>query len=253
MKKRIICLSTLLVLFLIGSIGTSFAMPDGAVSQGKISVFKNGKLSKKLSGTSPVEDGSMLVCDGKCMIKSNGVSILAEDQAELAITNKDGLFNLFVRRGHVEFIFSDSAKRIAFHTPEGVYSVADVMFNASTDSVVRGYMLVDDSGSKVGVREGRMIFATSGGAKSVKANEHIILAMSDVKKKEEDKKKAGAIVPAATAESTTSAAPATGTFLGMSTGTAVAAGVVVTAAAVGFGVSAANSSSSSSSTVSGSQ
>ncbi len=246
MKKRIICLSTLLVLFLIGSIGTSFAMPDGAVSQGNISVFKNGKLSKNLSGTSPVEDGSLLVCNGKCMIKSNGVSILAEDQAELAITNnKDGLFNLFVRRGHVEFIFSDSAKRIAFHTPEGVYSVADVMFNASTDSVVRGYMLVDDSGSKVGVREGRMIFATAGGAKSVKANEHIILAMSDVKKKKEVMKKAAAIIPAAEGSATATTAGGAesgGTFLGMTKSTAIAAGTVVTAAAVGFSISASNSS-----------
>ena len=233
MKRRVIGLVILVVVFLIGSIGTSFATSDGSVSQGKISVYKNGKLSKKLSGMSPVEEGSMLVCDGKCMIKSNGVSVMAEDQAELAITNKDGLFNLFVRRGHVEFIISESAKQIAFHTPAGAYSVADVMFNASNDSVVRGYMLVDDSGSKVGVREGRMIFATDEGAKAVKANEHIILAMSDVKKKEKDKKKAAAIIPAAGG-----GAVATGTILG--TGTVIAAGVVVTAAAVGFSASAAS-------------
>ena len=138
MKKSILGVVSLLAVFLIGSIGTSFAIPDGAVSQGNISVFKDGKLSKKLSGTSPVEEGSMLVCDGKCMIKSNGVSILAEDQAELAITNQGQIFNLFVRRGHVEFIISDNAKKLAFHTPEGVYSVADVMFNSSTNSVVRG-------------------------------------------------------------------------------------------------------------------
>ena len=255
MKIRIVYLIALLVLFLIGSIGTSFAIPDGAVSEGNISVFKDGKLNKRLSGTNPVEEGSLLVCNGKCMIKSNGVSILAEDQAELAITNKDGFFNLFVRQGHVEFIISDGTKKLTFHTPEGAYSVADVMFNTSTDSVVRGYMLVDDSGTKVGIREGRMIFATADGAKSVKADEYIILAMSDVKKKEEDKKKAGVIIPAAdgAAATTTGGAAATGTFLGMSTGTAIAAGVVVTAAAVGIGVAASNSGGGSSSVVSPAQ
>lgn len=241
MKKRLICLSALLAVFLIGSIGTSFATSDGSVSQGKISVFKDGKLSKKLSGMSPVEEGSLLVCDGKCMIKSNGVSVMAEDQAELAITNKDGLFNLFVRRGHVEFIISESAKKIVFHTPAGVYSVADVMFNASNDSVVRGYMNVNDSGSKVGVREGLMIFATDEGAKAVKANEHIILAMSDVKKKEEDKKKAGVIIPAAAGGG---AAETTTTFLGMTKDTAIAVGAVMTTVAGGFVASAGSSNHS---------
>ena len=236
MKKSILGVVSLLAVFLIGSIGTSFAIPDGAVSQGNISVFKDGKLSKKLSGTSPVEEGSMLVCDGKCMIKSNGVSILAEDQAELAITNQGQIFNLFVRRGHVEFIISDNAKKLAFHTPEGVYSVADVMFNSSTNSVVRGYMQVDDSGTRVGVREGRMIFATADGAKAVKADEQIILAMADVKEKE-DSKKAGAVIPAATVGGT--AAVVTGATI--FTPAVIAAGVVVTAAAVGIGASASSS------------
>jgi len=245
MQKRFIGLIALLAVFLIASVGISFAASDGSVSQGNLSVYKNGQLSKKLTGMSPVEEGSMLICDGKCMIKSNGVSIMAEDRAELAITNNEGLFNLYVRRGHVEFVISERAKQIAFHTPEGAYSVADVMFNASNDPVVRGYMLVDNSGTKVGVREGRMIFATDTGVKAVKANEHIILAMSDVKKKEAaaisqgvGKKKAAAIIPAAGGSS---AVAPSGTILGMSTGYAIATGVVVTAAAVGIGVAANNS------------
>ncbi|MCD6269896.1 MAG: hypothetical protein J7J71_07160 [Deltaproteobacteria bacterium] len=183
MKKSIFSLVVLLSFFLITTLGTSFAAPGGAVSEGNLSVFKNGQLSRNLSGINPVEEGSLLICDGKCMIKSGGVSILAEDQAELAIANHDQTLNLFVRRGHVEFTISSSAKKIIFHTPEGAYSVADVIFNASSDPVVRGYMQVDDSGARVAVREGRMIFATADGAKSVKAGEQIILAMSDVEKK----------------------------------------------------------------------
>ncbi len=183
MQKSLFHLGVLVSFFLLTTLGTSFAAPGGAVSEGNLSVFKNGKLSRNLSGINPVEEGSLLVCEGKCMIKSGGVSILAEDQAELAIANHDQTLNLFVRRGHVEFIISSSAKKIIFHTPEGAYSVADVIFNASSDPVVRGYMQVDDSGARVAVREGRMIFATADGAKSVKADEQIILAMSDVEKK----------------------------------------------------------------------
>ena len=182
MKRSLSGLVVLLFFFLITTVGTSFAAPGGAVSEGKLSVFKDGKLSRNLSGVNPVDEGSLLVCNGKCMIKSGGVSILAEDQAELAIAHRDDMFNLFVRRGHVEFIISSSAKKIVFHTPEGAYSVADVVFSTSSDPVVRGYMQVDKTGARVAVREGRMIFATADGTKTVKADEQIILAMSDVEK-----------------------------------------------------------------------
>ncbi|MCK5915733.1 MAG: hypothetical protein KAG92_06310, partial [Deltaproteobacteria bacterium] len=162
---------------------------------------------------------TMLVCEGKCMIKSHGVSFLAEDKAELAVTDQDQILNLFVRRGHVEFIISAGSKKLAFHTPEGIYSVADVIFNASTDPVVRGYMQVDDTGTRVGVREGRMVFATADGAKSVKANQHIILAMAEVKKDEKKKsKKAAAYIPPAGSGATS---------MGMTKGLAFASGVVV--------------------------
>ena len=125
---------------------------------------------------------------------------------------------------------------MAFHTQDGVYCVADIMFNASTESVVRGYMQADDSGTKVGVREGRMIFATADGAKSVKADEYIVLAMSDVKKK--------AVVPVAdrgAAVVTPAAEPVSGTILGMSTGAVIATGVVATAIVVGVGVTVGDS------------
>jgi len=157
------------------------------------------------------------------MIKSGGVSILAEDQAELAIANHDQTLNLFVRRGHVEFTISSSAKKIIFHTPEGAYSVADVIFNASSDPVVRGYMQVDDSGARVAVREGRMIFATADGAKSVKAGEQIVLAMSDVEKK--------AAASPVQADEKKKKKRAAGWWTGSSS--QIAGGVVIATAAVG--------------------
>ncbi len=224
MNKSIAGVIILVAIFLVTTVGVSFAASGAAVSEGKISVFKNGKLSRNLSGINPVEEGPLLVCNGKCMIRAGGVSILAEDQAELAIASQGQTFDLFVRSGHVEFTISPSARKVAFHTPEGVYSVADVMFNASSEPVVRGYMQVDDKGARVGVREGRMIFATADGAKSVKADDQIILAMSDVEKKAaanpvqadaEKKKKAG------------------GRLWSSGNSSAIAAGMVVAGGAVG--------------------
>ena len=226
MKKSIAGVFVLVAIFLVATVGVSFAAAGGAISEGKISVFKDGKLSRNLSGVNPVEEGPLLVCNGKCMIKSGGVSILAEDQAELAIATQDQTFNLFVRSGHVEFTISPSAKKMVFHTPEGAYSVADVMFNTSSEPVVRGYMQVDDKGARVGVREGRMIFATADGAKSVKADQQIILAMSDVEKK------AAANPIQADAEKKKKKKKAAAWWWGGNTN-AIAAGMVVAGGAVG--------------------
>jgi hypothetical protein len=221
MKKRVAGL-VCLVVFLLGIAGLAFAGP-GAVSEGTVKVFKNGKLSARLSGVSPVDEGSLLICEGKCMIKANGVSILARDKAELAIASKGDTFNLYVRKGHVEFVVSKKTSKIDFYTPEGAYSVADMMFNASTSPVVRGYMEADASGTRVGVREGGMIFNTAEGPKTVKADEYIVLAMADV-----DKKGGGAPVGQAAPQKSFFSTPAGQTTVAvLAVGTVVGLGLAV--------------------------
>ena len=164
-----------------------------------------------------------------------GVSILAQDKAELAIAGKGDTFNLYVRKGHVEFIFSPKTKKVDFYTPDGVYSAADLMFNASTSPVVRGYMQVDDAGTRVGVREGRMVFNTANGAKTVKAKEYIVLAMADVDKKSA-KKGAAAPLPASSGQQSLAAEK---TFMGLPV-KGLAWGAVAMGTAVGVGLAVSN-------------
>ncbi len=62
---------------------------------------------------------------------------------------------------------------------EGVYSVADVIFNAGSDPVVRGTVTVTKDGkTEVSVKEGKLVFATADGMKTVNADEKIVLAIS---------------------------------------------------------------------------
>ena len=49
----------------------------GSVGHGDFGVYKGGQLADKLSGQNPIDEGALLVCDGKCMIKSEGVSLVA--------------------------------------------------------------------------------------------------------------------------------------------------------------------------------
>ena len=60
----------------------NMAFAGGSIGHGNISVFKDNALIGKLSGQNPIEDGALLVCDGKCMLKSEGISVIAADKSQ---------------------------------------------------------------------------------------------------------------------------------------------------------------------------
>ncbi|MBM9537390.1 hypothetical protein [Desulfobulbus alkaliphilus] len=178
MKKGVFAMALALSMAVTAT-GITFAA--GSIGHGNIDVYKGGQLADKLSGQNPVEDGALLVCDGKCMIRSEGISLVAADQAKLAIRNEDQAFNLYLREGQVNYTITNNTRQIAFHTPQGTYTTAEVIFNADSNPVVRGYALVNQDGStEIGVEEGRLVFATAEGMKTVDAHHKIILAVSEV-------------------------------------------------------------------------
>lgn len=155
------------------------AFAGGSIGYGDISVYKNETLAGKLSGQNPVEDGALLVCDGKCMLKSEGVSLVATDQSKMAVTNSADTFNLYVEEGSVDYVITSNARKIAFYTPQGTYTVAEVVFNANSTPVVKGTVAVGADGqTEISVTEGRMVFATADGMKTVDANNRIVLAVA---------------------------------------------------------------------------
>ncbi|MBE0583868.1 MAG: hypothetical protein IH612_08875, partial [Desulfofustis sp.] len=144
------------------------AFAGGSVGYGDISVYKNETLAGKLSGQNPVEEGALLVCDGKCMLKSEGISLVATDQSKMAVTNGADTFNLYVQEGQVDYVITSNARKVAFYTPQGTYTVAEVVFNADSTPVVKGSVSVDATGkTEISVTEGRLVFATADGMKTV--------------------------------------------------------------------------------------
>ena len=218
MKKRVaMAVLSLIMALAVTTSGTAAV----SVAHGDISVFQGGQLVDKLSGQNPVDEGALLVCDGKCMIKSEGISLVAADQAKFAIQNEETVFNLYLRAGQLNYVITDSSRKIAFHTPDGSYSVAEVIFNAESAPVVKGYVRVTETGeTEIAVSEGRLVFATADGMKMVDTNHKIVLAIAEV----------GTGTGAATGTATGTGA-ATGT--GLSTGALVTGGVVLTGATVG--------------------
>ncbi|MCW5209496.1 hypothetical protein VU10_04805, partial [Desulfobulbus sp. US1] len=78
--------------------------------------------------------------------------------------------------GLVDFSLTEQVGKVAFYTAGGQYTVGDAMFNTSTDNAIRGYMqIADDGRARVGLHDGRMVFSTGEGPKTVNSNEYILL------------------------------------------------------------------------------
>ncbi len=180
MKKTFIKAVALMAALSVASINLAFA--GGSIGHGDISVLDDkGQITTKLSGQNPVEDGALLVCDGKCMLKSQGISIVAEPGSKIAVTNESDIFKLYVQEGTVNYIINSNARKIAFYTPNDTYMVAEIVFNAAGSSSVKGFVVVDKEGkTEITVTEGRLVFATADGMKTVDANQKIVLAQGNV-------------------------------------------------------------------------
>lgn len=178
MKKSLLKAAALAAIIAFGSVNVGFAA-GGSIGHGNLSIYKNGQLVSKLTGQNPIEDGSLLVCDGKCMIKSEGISLVAGDKAKVAVTNEENTFKLYVKEGKVDYIINSNVRTISFYTPQGTYTVAEVVFNAGSQSAVKGTVdVAADGKTEITVTEGRMVFATAEGMKTVDASNKIVLAVA---------------------------------------------------------------------------
>jgi hypothetical protein len=228
MEKKLKTASLCLALLLGTTNTAALGAQGGSIGQGNFSVLQDEKMVDKLSGMNPLQEESMMVCDGKCMVKSEGISLTASDKAKFAIKNEKDTFRLFLRSGSIDYVITNKARKIAFHTPEGVYSVAEIVFSAASNPVVRGTVMVNSKGkTEITVKEGRMTFATADGMKTIGASEKIVLAV---------------VPPAAgVAAGVAAGGAAAGTGAGISAGALTAAGIA--SAAVAGAVIVANNDS----------
>lgn len=169
---------------------TVSAFQPGSIAKGDFTVYKNGKLVEKMTGQNPIDEESLLVCTSKCLIKSPGIALAAESGSKLAVKNQKDAFNIYFKSGLVNFVINNDTRKFIILTPEGSYTVADVFFQNSNQSSVRGYLTINKEGkTEIGVYEGRMVFTTASGKQAVDANHKFVLAISNVvvdKKKKED-------------------------------------------------------------------
>ncbi len=215
-------------------VATSGFAAGGSVVTGNISVYKGGELVSTLSGQNPIEDGVLFTCQGRCMVKSEGISLIGSDGARIAVDSADDTFNLYIKEGKVDYTITNNSRTITFVTPDGAYSVADVVFDAASQSVVKGSVVVDAEGAThISVTEGKLVFATADGMQAVTAGNKIILAVNP------DAAAAGAVAGGSEAAAVGGAAAGGATIGGVSM-TAVAVAGAVVAGGVAVAIASSN-------------
>jgi hypothetical protein len=241
MKKICLLTTGIVALFLVVGSTNAFAGLSGIIAQGEFSVYKKGKLADKMSGITPVTEEALLVCKSNCLIKTKGISLIVQDGTEMAVKNGPDQFNLMIVNGLVDFSLTDQAGKVAFYTADGQYTVGDAMFNASTKNALRGYMqIADDGRARVGLHDGRMVFSTGEGPKTVNSNEYILLAQASIGASAAANASASGASAAASAAATASAggasaaatASASAGWFGLGTGTIFTSCTVVAVATV---------------------
>ncbi len=172
-------LTAILVLMLAGPVYS--ATKGRIMTNGKVSFHKNGKVVNSFSEQGPIDENSLVACDGTCLVKMTGVSLVAVDKTMFAVRESGDAVNLYVEKGKVDFAVADIGKEFAFYTSNG-YLVRTEGFIApvSTENNVKGFMRVTDQGTEIGMEKGTMIVQTDEGTKSVGPGQAILLAMADV-------------------------------------------------------------------------
>ncbi len=192
------------------------------IPQGKVSLLENGQESSQFQSEIPLPEGSLMLCNGSCLVQTQSLQLVAQDRAVFALAEGKARWDLTVKFGQVDFVMRPDAKPISFHTPHDIIEAQRAIVPASNTSMIRGYIAVNDSESVLALEEGALQVMSPEGTVLVEPGQGIRLAQAQM-------------APGAPAAGAGGAAPAgfgaAWTIVGLGTGIAaigVTAGMVAT-------------------------
>jgi hypothetical protein len=167
------------VLLLVSSVAGA-ATKGRIIPEGAVSLMKNGTVAKFTEQT-VLDENALIACEGSCLVKMRGISLVAPDRTKFAVKDSGGMVNLYVEQGRVGFVLADPGQAFAFYIPDGRYLQTEgFIVPASTDKSVKGFVNVTDASVEIGMERGSMIVRTEDGTETVHAGQSIRLAQADV-------------------------------------------------------------------------
>jgi hypothetical protein len=148
----------------------------------RVTVFRDGEKIAEYTKEMPVPEGSMLFCEGRCVVKLNEIAMVVEDKSTVGIDSQNNSRYLYVKDGTVYFGISAIPQPLVFLTPAGSVSANQIILKAASDTnMLEGYVSVGKNGSEIGVIDGGSLrIATSDGQKILQPGQRILLAQANM-------------------------------------------------------------------------
>lgn len=217
------------------------ATPVRLIPSGNVSLLADGKEVRQLNSEMPLPQGTLMACNGNCLVQTQSLQLVAQDKAVFGMAESAERWDLTIKSGHVDFALTGQAKPVAFHTPHDLIQTQQVIVPANNGGLVRGYVAVAESGTEFRVLEGSVQVASSNGTQMVQAGNSITLAQAQVT----GTAKQGKVAAGAGAAALATGGALAGTTGGISTASMVAAGVAAAGIATGVAVGTTGGSTNS--------
>jgi hypothetical protein len=190
--------------------------------QGDVLIYEQGKPQARFHQEFPLPEGSLIACNGSCLVRINKISLLANDKSRFALSEGQEGWILLVEQGKVNFSLAPGSPVLIFHTPDHVLVARRGITPAATDSTVEGVIEVVEGKTTLTLSQGQLQVGINGEEQLLQAGNHIQLAQLPTGVPEE-----APPVPAPVASTVPAdTGPGAGTYAGIGFGMA----------GVGFGV-----------------
>ena len=165
--KNIIALLVSVAIF--STVAAACAATKGRIlANGTVSIHKNGKVVRSFTEQGPIDENALIACEGTCMVKMKGLSLIAVDNTMFAVKELNQAINLYVLRGRINFAVSDVSKEFSFYTPGGYFVKTEgFLAPASSNSAVKGYIDVSEKIAEIGMDSGTMLVQTNSGSQTI--------------------------------------------------------------------------------------
>jgi len=236
---------TLFVILMFASTGFSAGLSAGRIlPKGTVSLFHDHQKIGEFTSEAPLLEDTLMSVQGECGVKLKDLYLVAVDKSLFSVATHTDSRKLTVKSGTVYFALSALPRALVFQTPSGVITTHEVMIKAaSSGQSLKGYVLVEEGITRVGVLEGgaMVMMVDDGRPITIDAGRELRLAQAEIFKddKEEGKTEEGA-QEGKTEEGAPEGTPAeepTGTEVstgGVSTTAAVVGGIVLIGAGIGL-------------------
>jgi hypothetical protein len=150
--------------------------PGEVLPQGDVLIYEQGKPLARFHQEFPLPEGSLIACNGACLVRINKISLLAGDKSRFALSEGQEGWNLLIEQGKVNFILLSGSPPLIFHTPYHVLVTKGVITPAATDSTTEGMIEVTEGKTTLALTQGQLQVLIDGEEQLLQAGSRIQLA-----------------------------------------------------------------------------